>query len=113
MDKLEIIKALLFENESNKNSQKRESIQKKSIKIVVLQRGWVVIGNYSEQGENGILTNAYVIRCWGTSEGLGELALKGKQSETKLEKTGRVKFHKLTSVMKIDCNFEVWEKVLI
>ena len=82
------------------------------IKIVILQRGWVVIGRYSEDGEYGVLNDAYVIRRWGTSEGLGELALQGKQSETKIEKTGVVKFHKLTSVATIDCDFKLWDKEL-
>ena len=78
------------------------------INIVVLQRGWVVIGNLSKNGEYYTLNNAYVIRRWGTSEGLGELALKGKQSETVLEKTGTVKFHELTTVAILSCD----EKVL-
>ena len=83
------------------------------IKIVILQRGWVVIGRYSEE-ENDmcVLTDAYVIRRWGTSDGLGQLALKGKQSETKLEKTGIIKFHKLTSVGFIDADFNIWDKIL-
>ena len=74
----------------------------RGIKIVVLQRGWVVIGNYTEDGEYGILNDAYVIRRWGTSEGLGQLALQGKQGDTVLEKTGVVRFLKVTSVMLID-----------
>ncbi len=83
------------------------------IKIVILQRGWVIIGRYYE-GENDmcILTDAYVIRRWGTSNGLGELALEGKQSETKLEKTGVVKFHKLTTVGFIDCLESKWKQEL-
>lgn len=82
------------------------------IKIAILQRGWVVIGRYKEEGDECVIENAYVIRRWGTSEGLGELALKGKQSETVLDKTGVVRFNKLTSVAFIDCNESVWNKVL-
>jgi hypothetical protein len=83
------------------------------IKIVILQRGWVVIGKYAEE-ENDmcILTDAYVIRAWGTSNGLGELALEGKQSNTKLDKTGVVRFHKLTTVGIIDCVEKKWNKEL-
>ena len=79
------------------------------IKIVILQRGWVVIGKYSEE-ENDmcVLTNAKVIRSWGTTNGLGELALNGKQSSTKLDDTGVVRFHKLTSVGIIDCDSSKW-----
>lgn len=83
-----------------------------TIKIVILQRGWVVIGRYEEDGDYGILTNASVIRRWGTSKGLGELALNGKQSETVLDKAGTVRFQKLTSVAVIDCDETAWKKSL-
>ena len=82
------------------------------IRIAVLQRGWVVIGRYTEDGEYGILNDAYVIRRWGTSEGLGQLALQGKQADTILEKTGVVRFLKLTSVMLIDCETKKWKNEL-
>lgn len=36
--------------------------------IVVLNRGWVVVGNYSEDGDNCTLTDASVIRVWGTTK---------------------------------------------
>jgi len=85
------------------------SNQNSPIKIVILQRGWVVIGHYSEDGDECVLENASVIRRWGTSEGLGELALKGKQSETVLDKTGIVRFNKLTSVALIDCLESAWK----
>lgn len=82
------------------------------IKIVILQRGWVFIGKFSNEGSECKLENAYNIRRWGTSEGLGELALKGKQAETKLDKVGTVTFHELTTVALIECNQNVWSKQL-
>lgn len=83
------------------------------IKILILQRGWIVIGRYHEE-ENDIvvLSDAYVIRSWGTSKGLGELALEGKQSSTKLDKTGTVRCHKLTIVGIIDCVESKWSNEL-
>ena len=83
------------------------------IKIVVLQRGWVFIGRWSEDGDNCALDNAYVIRTWGTTKGLGELALEGKQSSTKLDKAGRVEFHRLTVVATLNAKGELWEKELV
>ena len=79
------------------------------IKIAVLGRGWVCIGRYHEEGDKGILEDAYVIRRWGTSQGLGQLALDGKQSETILEKTGKVSFERLTSIMLIDVDAKKWK----
>jgi len=82
------------------------------IKIAVLQRGWVCIGRYYENGDQCMLRDAYVIRRWGTTEGLGQLANEGKQEETKLEKTGIVEWHRLTGIMTIDCNFDKWNSIL-
>jgi hypothetical protein len=82
------------------------------IKIVILQRGWVFVGRFVKKGEDCQLTNAFNIRRWGTSAGLGELAAKGPQSETKLDKVGTVSFHELTTVAMIDCDQDVWAKEL-
>ena len=84
-----------------------------NIKIVVLQRGWVMIGRWSQSGEMCSLDNAYVIRVWGTSSGLGQLALEGKQSSTKLDKAGHVDFHILTVVAMLNCKDELWQKELV
>lgn len=80
------------------------------IKIAILQRGWVFIGKFSQEGQKCKLESAFNIRRWGTSEGLGELALQGKQSETKLDKVGTVTFHELTTVALIECNQDVWKE---
>ena len=83
------------------------------IKIVILQRGWVAIGRYEEEEDDMcVLSSAYIIRSWGTSKGLGELALEGKQENTKLDKTSTIRFHKLTSVGIIDCVNSKWDDEL-
>jgi len=82
------------------------------IKIVVLQRGWIMIGRYSKDGDICTLDNAQVIRQWGTTKGLGELALDGKQSSTKLDKAGHVEFHILTVVATLNCDDTKWDKEL-
>ena len=83
-------------------------MEDKDIRIVILQRGWIYIGEYSEDGVECKLTNAKNIRRWGTTEGLGELATKGKQENTKLDEAGTVRFHKLTIVASLDCDNAVW-----
>ena len=82
------------------------------IVIAILQRGWVFVGKLTADGSQLTLSNAYNIRRWGTTEGLGELATKGPLSETKLDKVGTVTFHELTTVAMIDCDQDVWSKQL-
>lgn len=85
-----------------------------NIKIIVLQRGWVVIGRWSKKDEQTEqLDNAYVIRVWGTTKGLGELALEGKTSSTKLDKVGHVEYNVLTAIMGISAEEKVWDKELV
>ena len=83
-------------------------------KIVVLQRGWVLVGIFEEK-ENGkcFLHNSSVIRNWGTTKGLGELAENGPLSSTKLDKcNGVVEFDSLTKVLSISVNEEKWASKL-
>ena len=94
-----------------KNSQTNEP-KNSDIKICVLQRGWVMIGRYTKEEDTISLENAYVIRQWGTTKGLGELALDGKQSSTKLDKAGHVEFHVLTVIAVINCDDTKWDKEL-
>ena len=89
-----------------------QSPKNSDIKIVILQRGWVMIGRYSEEGDKCSLDDAMVIRRWGTTDGLGQLALKGKQTDTKLEKAGHVDFNILTVVATINCKDQLWEAEL-
>jgi hypothetical protein len=77
-------------------------------KIVVLQRGWVVVGKFAELSEvEHELTEASVIRYWGTTKGLGEL-IHGPTKATKLDACGRVTFHPMTVVLKLDCEEGAW-----
>jgi hypothetical protein len=76
--------------------------------IVVLQRGWVAIGDLTKKGEYMELTNASIIRRWGTKQGLGQLASEGKQSNTELEPTPKMKFHELTVITTIEVDATKW-----
>jgi len=78
------------------------------IKITILQRGWICVGRYIKNGDERRLEHASVIRLWGTTGGLGELAANGKQPSTKLDPCGTVRFHALAEVASIDCNAEKW-----
>ena len=113
MDKIALVKALLCEGESGCGATTDGSFTGGSkIKIVILQRGWVFIGKFSQNGSMCKLSDAHCIRTWGTTKGLGELAEDGVQTNTKLDKVNDVQFHTLTSIAIIDCNDSVWKKVI-
>lgn len=78
------------------------------IRIVILQRGWIMVGRYSQDGQNCKLSNASVVRIWGTIKGLGEIAVNGPTSKTVLDKCPDVRFHELTVIATIDCVESVW-----
>lgn len=77
------------------------------VRIVVLQRGWVIVGRYSRDGDTCYLDDAAVIRVWGTTKGLGELRT-GPTSATKLDLCGHVEFHVLTACFTIACQESGW-----
>ena len=83
---------------------------KGDLKIIVLQRGWVMVGKLERSGSECKLHNASVIRNWGTTKGLGEIATNGPTSATKLDPCGgEVEFDYLTVVCAISCNEEKWK----
>jgi len=58
--------------------------------LVVLPSGFVYIGYASVHKDEGLLSidNCKNVRTWGTSKGLGQLAIEGKQSDTQLDDVG-------------------------
>ena len=81
------------------------------IKIVILQRGWVVVGRFERNGSDCKVHDASVIRNWGTTRGLGEIAKDGPTESTKIDPTnGLVEFDYLTVVASISCNQVAWAK---
>ena len=80
------------------------------IKIVVVDRGFVYIGALTSwpsivEDEQGMvhLKNAYNIRIWGTTKGLGEL-VNGPTKTTKLDKVGSIQIplHAVISIIDVD-----------
>lgn len=83
------------------------------VKIVILQRGWVMIGKLERNGSDCKLHNASVIRSWGTTKGLGELASSGPTNKTILDKCGGVvEFDYLTVVASLSVEESKWASVL-
>jgi hypothetical protein len=94
-----------------------DSVQSKTItgpiKIVILQRGWNMVGIFKKDGNDCSLSNASVIRNWGTTKGLGEIAIGGPTSKTILDKChGLVEFDSLTVIAMISCDVSKWKSAL-
>ena len=81
------------------------------VKIVILQRGWVYIGKYTQNKDAMMceLNNAYCIRKWGTTKGLPELK-DGPTKDTVLDPAGKVTFHLLTTIAILDVDGDAWKK---
>jgi hypothetical protein len=89
------------------------TIPEGDLKIVILQRGWIMIGRFERKGNDCKLFNSSTIRSWGTTKGLGQLAKEGPQTNTKLDKNyGVVEFDYLTVCAMISCEEKPWENAL-
>lgn len=86
-----------------------EKQMKPDVRILVLQRGWVAVGNYTAAGDDVQLSNAKIVRRWGTKKGLGEIAAKGPTKETILDDVGQVQVHRLGVVLAITCEPSAWK----
>ena len=76
--------------------------------IVIAQRGWVFVGDVERSGDDVTITNAQCIRRWGTTKGLGQLAIEGPQNSTVLDDMGTVRMHQLAAIAAIDCEARKW-----
>ena len=80
------------------------------IKILVLQRGWVVVGKITREGSQVVFTGGHVVRRWGTTEGIGQLARLGPQDNTVLDRLDIGQCHELAIVAEIDCEVQAWSR---
>ena len=79
------------------------------IKIAVLDRGFVYVGNITWEGDNFlIMTNAKNIRKWGTTKGLGEL-VGGPLKDTVLDHVGTVRIPSHSLIHLIDVEQQKWK----
>ena len=78
------------------------------LSIVVVQAGWVLVGEVTEHPTHVTMHNAHVIRRWGTTEGLGQLALSGPTPETQLEPSGVAHIPKAAVLITFEVADGVW-----
>lgn len=70
--------------------------------IVVLDRGFVYVGNVTELPDRVVIKDAKNIRVWGTTKGLGELR-EGPVSGTKTDVVGEVIAYRAAIIHLVPC----------
>lgn len=79
------------------------------IRIVVVDGRWNLVGRYSLDGSEVVIDDAKIIRYWGTTKGLGEIAKAGPTSKTILDPThGQVRIPVHAVRLTIDCVESKW-----
>lgn len=76
--------------------------------IVVVDRGFVYVGEVEISEDWCIVTRAKNLRIWGTTKGLGELALGGPTEKTKMDDVGVVRIPMRAVISVIDSERSLW-----
>jgi hypothetical protein len=76
--------------------------------IVILDRGFVYVGDVTTDEAWCTIANAQNVRRWGTSRGLGELASGGPTANTKLDPAGTVRAPMRSVVGMLECEAAKW-----
>ena len=76
--------------------------------IIVVKLGWVLVGDVTPTTRGFTLKNASVIRKWGTTKGLGELAQRGPLKDSVLDPIGVATVQAEATLFRIDCNDTAW-----
>lgn len=100
---------MLFGDSADSDPVGNDPIQDRGIQIVALQRGWVVVGRVSVEGDQITIAEAKIIRRWGTTKGLGQLISGPIADKTVLDDGGIIRAHVLGVVFTLDCDAKGWE----
>jgi hypothetical protein len=80
--------------------------------IFVVKLGWVLVGDIGDivaEAKTTKISNASVVRRWGTDKGLGELAIKGPQKETILDPCGDAEISNHAILFRLTCSEANWK----
>ncbi|CEF48278.1 unnamed protein product [uncultured bacterium] len=80
----------------------------RKFQIVVLDRGFVYAGHVAIEGDWVDIEDAINLRYWGTTRGLGQLALEGPTDGTKIDRVGHVRAPIRALISLIDTREESW-----
>lgn len=79
------------------------------VRVVVLQRGWVVVGHARRFGPRVVVSKCAVVRRWGTTLGLGQLASGGPiAGKTVLDACPDVECLEQEIVLSMKCATGAW-----
>ena len=78
--------------------------------IVILDRGFVYVGDVATEGDWLVIRNAKNVRRWGTTKGLGELAKSGPLTNTLLDPAGTVRAPLRAVIGLVECEASSWTK---
>ena len=78
------------------------------LNIVILDRRFVYVGVVTITDGWLVISRARNIRRWGTTQGLGELALMGPQPDTKLDMGGTIKVPLRSVIGLLKCEASKW-----
>ncbi len=76
--------------------------------VVVLDRGFVYVGNATCDDDWCVISDARNIRVWGTTAGLGELVQNGPTPKTELDVVGTVRAPMRAVISVIDTERGKW-----
>lgn len=78
--------------------------------IVIAVSGWAFVGDFEPAEGATVLRGASVVRVWGTTKGIGEIALGGPTKDTVLDPCGVVRIPAASVVATIECNEASWTR---
>ena len=81
------------------------------LQIVVLDKGFVYVGEVELTGNHCIVENAMNVRKWGTKEGLLQLAATGPLPETRLDGRGQIRCDRSQVIHFIKCREDAWKEL--
>lgn len=79
--------------------------------IIVLDRGFVYVGEIEITESFCVIRNAFNVRTWGTTKGLGELANNGPTNTTVLDSVGTIYAPMRSLIHLIKTEESKWHKI--
>ena len=96
------IEKILGSKECSKPSPSNRSTDH-GLQIIILDRGYVYVGNVSIDDNWVLITTARNVRRWGTTKGLGELAANGPLKDSIIDPVGTVRAPLRALIGLIEC----------